>query len=85
MEIKQKTSQALDHFADHSIKIMSEALAEKDKIIQTWQVKAQRLASRYEACLACGESAKLNPNLVWIPEIMRCSKCHQQRKEVAHV
>ena len=39
MEIKQKTSQALDHFADHSIKIMSEALAEKDQIIQGLQQK----------------------------------------------
>jgi len=50
---------------------------------QLWKMRAERLASKYTACLGCGESAKLNPNLVWIPEIMLCIKCHQ--KEASHV
>ena len=49
---------------------------------QLWKLRTQRLASKHQACLDCGESAELNPNLVWIAEIMRCSKC--QQKEVAH-
>ena len=51
---------------------------------QLWKLRAQRLANKYQACLDCGASAKLNPNLVWIAEIRLCNKCHQQRKEVAH-
>ena len=50
---------------------------------QLWKLRAQRLANKYQACLDCGASAKLNPNLVWIAEIMLCSKCHQQRKEIS--
>jgi len=46
-----------------------------------WKLRAQRLANKYQACLDCGENAKLNPNLVWIAEIMRCSEC--QQKEVS--
>ncbi len=48
---------------------------------QLWKLRAQRLANKYQSCLDCGENAKLNPNLVWIAEIMLCSKC--QQKEVS--
>ena len=48
---------------------------------QLWKLRAQRLANKYQACLDCGASAKLNPNLVWIAEIMQCSEC--QQKEVS--
>ena len=50
---------------------------------QLWKLRAQRLANKHQACLDCGASAKLNPNLVWIAEIMLCSECHQQRKEIS--
>ena len=49
---------------------------------QLWKLRAQRLANKHQACLDCGENAKLNPNLVWIAEIMQCSEC--QQKEVSH-
>jgi len=49
---------------------------------QLWKLRAQRLANKHQACLDCGASAKLNPNLVWIAEIMQCSEC--QQKEVSH-
>jgi len=52
---------------------------------QLWKLRAKRLASKHQACLDCGASAKLNPNLVWIAETMLCNKCHQQRKEVSGV
>ena len=48
---------------------------------QLWKIRAQRLANKYQACLDCAASAKLNPNLVWIAEIMLCNKC--QQKEVS--
>ncbi len=48
---------------------------------QLWKLRAQRLANKHQACLDCGASAKLNPNLVWIAEIMQCSEC--QQKEVS--
>ena len=31
---------------------------------QLWRIRAERLANKHKACLDCGESAKLNPNLV---------------------
>ena len=31
---------------------------------QLWRIRAERLARKHQACLDCGESAKLNPNLV---------------------
>jgi hypothetical protein len=39
---KEKASQALDNFADNSIKIMSEALKEKDGIIRELENKLSR-------------------------------------------
>ena len=87
---KENLNQSLDHFADQSIKIMSEALAEKDETINFWRNQAKALSIKYKACLYCQSDQD------FIPELLECKACQQREaklwksislksdKEVAH-
>ena len=50
---KEKLNQALDNFADSSIKIVSEALAEKDAIIKIWKKRTFKLSAKNKQCYYC--------------------------------
>jgi len=87
---KENLNQALANFADQSIKIMSEALAEKDETINFWRNQAKALSIKYKACLYCQSDQD------FIPELLECQACQQKEanlwkgmslkgnKEVAH-
>lgn len=77
-EIREKTIEILDNFADKSIKIMSEALAEKDKIIRGLREQMKNCWCQEKRCEKCGEvmkkikevSEKGNQLIRW-----ECSNC----------
>ena len=62
------------------IKLISEALNEKDKIIKHWRNKAQSIASKRKTCLECEISIILNPDLGWVPETLLCGNCNKKQQ-----
>ena len=65
----------LDNFAEQSIKIMTEALTEKDQMIKWWKTKAKALSHQYKACLYC------QSNQNFIPQLLACQNCQQKEQD----
>ena len=82
-EFEKNGLAALENLGNKAIEIMGAALAEKQKEVDYWREKAQRLAIMHKACLTCwmhimDDTYKL--------ESFECLNCYQARtkKEVPH-
>ncbi|RHZ37630.1 hypothetical protein [endosymbiont GvMRE of Glomus versiforme] len=78
MAIDKKTSELLDNLTNQSIKIMNEALTEKDKIIELWQERTLELSAKNRQCYICLSDKD------WMPETLTCKNCHWKAKEFQH-
>lgn len=67
-------NQAFDNFNEQTLKIITEALNEKDQMIKWWKTKAKTLANKYQACLYC------QSNQNFIPELLTCQACQQKEQ-----